>query len=1207
MTPPSPRRADLERLAAVLAHRHDPVGADERARLVDLLHSVAAGIADPADPQVREIVDGLDALDGSPLGDASFREVAERVDPADVAAVLDRVAAHDQGTRPLDLPHEDPPGGGGNGALGAWRREVGQLLRGNPVSDVELATELRRRGVRAAPQVVLDAQADARLVQITVELLGGEWEEDSYRALYEAARREQEPDTLDVAERRKVSGLAGAEAVDVVAAGVLLRAPVQDLPRYLPRHALITRIVEGLDEPKRLAHVLVGEAGYGKSTVALAAARRAQELQVVPLWIPAPDEDALLDGLCQAAIWAGATVVGINAALRAEGDQRIERLWHLLDESPHRWLLVLDDAGPRAVGHAGWLHRSETGTTVITTRHGDPESWGPDAEVLPVGVLGDEDGARLLLDRISLAGSRMAAGAEGYARRLSRLLAGMPLALTSVGSLVADRAGAEALGELVERLQPSTTPPVAATYSLCLQSVALDDQASARHLLRLLASFAPDEPLPVHILAGAPETEWHGRDGLGELIRIGLLDEPPHRPELRLIRLHPAVAEQSRDDPVFDRAAAGRIDLRAISLLVAELVRLDPGAPTAWLRIRRLEPHVAEVVESPALVTVELQAAALSLAERAAAALVCAGSHPAATTLLDWALERLALVGADHPVRLAARHTHAWMLTRDGNGDLPAAEAALKEVLADRLRVLGEDDPGTLTTADAYAWVIAEQGRLDSAEVRFEHVLRLRSQLLGPDHPDTLTTRHRLAWVTALQSREAEAVAEFTRVLDQRRSRLGSDHLDVFATRYRLAWALNRLGQHTEAERRYRDLRRDLEAVVGDQHPLTLMARSRHAWTLASLDRFRDAEKVYRRLRLDQRRVLGEGHPRLIATRQALAWIDLLQGRVAAAVPEFRAVADRRREILGADHPRTLDSRSWLAWAQLKSGRAAAAVRGFEAVLADRRRVLGERHPTTLLTRHLLSRALMRRGRLPEAERQLRGLLDEEHGLALDHRNMLHARHTLAHVIGLRGRFTESEQALRAVLADRTALLGADHRETMVTRDQLSWVLGRGGRIEQGAAVCRALLADRLRVLAPAHPHTLASRYREAWFEELLERPDSSRRLLEDLLPDLQHGLGDDHPDTLRCRAALVRIERLHGDLVVAARTAELLVADEQRIQGPDAVDTLRAREELALILLAQGHAVAGRDVLETVLADQRRVLPDDHPDLVRVCRRVMT
>ena len=129
--------------------------------------------------------------------------------------------------------------------------------------------------------VYLDVSVETAVIE-----LGGQWS-DGFHALYEAARRELNPNGPIA--RRRVSGLNGAEPVDVRTVGAMLRVPYYDMPRLLSRHDLIGSVSAGLGEPKRLARVLVGEGGYGKTTVALAVAQRADDQLIKTLWVPAPD------------------------------------------------------------------------------------------------------------------------------------------------------------------------------------------------------------------------------------------------------------------------------------------------------------------------------------------------------------------------------------------------------------------------------------------------------------------------------------------------------------------------------------------------------------------------------------------------------------------------------------------------------------------------------------------------------------------------------------------------------------------------------------------------------------------------------------------------------------------------------------------------------------------------------------------------------
>jgi tetratricopeptide (TPR) repeat protein len=1190
MSDPSDDDDPTDRLTRSLRLERDPDGLHMRARLLDALHGAdEAGLAEAQAAFALLADSGIDpvAVDAPAAADR------------DVAIVMDRLAAHDRmarsqaGDDDVPTPRSDPVEAT-TGSVRDWSQEIMRLFK-TGIGPAKAQERLAERGINRPIQSVLGVPDDAWFVETAVIELGGQWS-DGFHALYEAARRELNPNGPIA--RRRVSGLNGAEPVDVRTVGAMLRVPYYDMPRLLSRHDLIGSVSAGLGEPKRLARVLVGEGGYGKTTVALAVAQRADDQLIKTLWVPAPDLDALIDGLQQAAILLHATAVQVAAALAAPPPERAVLLWELLDNSKQRWLVVLDDAGPDAVGNAAWLHRSETGTVLVTSRYGSAEEWGPQAEVTAVGTLDDRDGAQLLIDRLGGNGS---GEQQDQAQALSRMLAGMPLALTSIGTLMTHQGGT--LSDLVQTVAPTEGAPAVETLvRVCLTAVGSRHQRSARALLRLLACFAPDEPLPARVLAEVTHRAWGRVDGLVELRRVGLLEELSlGRHAKPCLRIHPAVAEHSRRDPAYQGAAAAAFDLQAIELLNAELRRLDPGLPRNWFWIRRLEPHVAEVVASPALTTHEERAAALRLATDTAMALQPAGGHLAAKTLLDRAISALGPLPADDPALLDARAARACLARWDPPADLAQVEEELAGILADKERALGVEHLSTLETADELAIVQAERGLLVPALKGFDRVLEARTRLLGATHPDSLMTRHRRAWVHCHAGKERAAISALTEVLDARTTQLGSDHLDTYSTRYRLAWALNRAGKHEVAEREFRELHQALAVTVGPRHPQSLLARGRHASALAGLNRDAEALAIYEELLGIQIEVLGDDHHRTLVTRHAMAVIHLTRGRVFDAVEQFTAVAERRADLLGVDHPLTLESRASRAWALLETGRAATAEREYRALLADRKRALGPRHPSTLLSRHLMCRAMIRRGRLADAERELTSLVNEDMSvLDPDHRNVLHARHSLAHTIGMRGRYGAAEEMLRAVLADRVRVLGERHMETLVTRDVLSWLFGVSGRPVDGLEVGAEVLADRRRQLGDPHPHTLTSRYRQAWLAGLAGQTAEAGLELARLLPDLLDVLGPAHPDTLRCRATMVGVERLRGDLDEAEVHARALIEDQRVAQGASAVDTLRAREELGRVLLSRGRSHEARSVLRELTEMRERVLGDDHPDTRR-------
>jgi tetratricopeptide (TPR) repeat protein len=1193
---PLPAPATLRWIADVLDERRTVHGQAERNALVDRLRALADGRLAAGSPEAGELRAALALLARSSLGTPEIAAAIAEVETSSVAGVLDTVAAPDgqfgsavvrqversaverRVSDPTELTSPSD----------VWRGELQQLLAIDRRSPADVAAALSGDGVRLSPDDVLDLPTDPAAAAALLARLGYRFDEDGFCALHAAALRARH---TPPPRAETVSGLESSRRLDP--ADVLTE--IGAVPPVLGRMALIRRLADRLSTAPAPVQVLRGGSGYGKSTVALAVAQRVHdEHGVTALRLPAADLDTLVDGLHRAASWGGATVAQLTRALSATGAERAERLWRLLDAAPQRWLAVLEDAGADAVGHHAWSRPSPTGNVLITTEHGDPAAWG--AEVTELGELDERDGEWLVLRHFVAAGGSVTTTARARARALSNKLAGSPLALDRIGSVLGTGPDSPTLAELTSgHVDTGGVLPYA--YGVCLRAVAPALRDRARRTLLVLAMLAPDEPVPVDLLTGPDDEDTPTL--LAELVRVGLVEElePDTRGRHR-IRLHRTVTAWARGDSSgADRSAAL---VAAVGLLERDLDRHDPGRPSSWRFVDVLEPHVAEVVEHPGPHDGALSASVMELARRCASALAQAGRQVGAETLLDRALHRIDGVGPRQRARLDALHTRAWLTAAEGHGDLAAAEEELWSLLDLQRSVLAPDDPSVLTTRDTLAWLAAEQGRTAEAETELRAVLDVRA-VAGREDRDTLSTRQRLAWVVALRGREGEALAEFADVLRARRVLLGEQHMHVYISRYRHAWALRRIGQSAQAEQEYRALCDDLVAALGRQHPMTLIVRSKCAWMMRWTARADDAARVYAELLDDQAKVFGVDHPRTVAIHHDLGCLALQRGQLVEAIGWLDEAVRMRTELSGVDHHRTLESRSELAWAELQRGRVPRAYRESLAVLLDRTRVLGAEHPGTLISRHLVCRCLIRLGRLGEAEHALRRLVEhQERVLSPANRNLLHARHSLGYTIALRGRPAEGERLLRDVLADRTRHLGPQHRETMVTLDVLTWLMGRSGRAVDALEICVQLLADRTEVMGPDHPHTLTSRYRRAWLIGVAGGTHECRAQLRELLRDLHATLGPDHPDTLRCRMALMRQERRHGDLTAALAEAGSLADDQERVQGAYAVDTLRAREERGIVLHMLGRSTEARVVLRSVFDTRVRVFGPAHPDTER-------
>ena len=174
--------------------------------------------------------------------------------------------------------------------------------------------------------------------------------------------------------------------------------------------------------------MLAGLGGCGKSTVALAVVRQAQEAGIRAWWVPAVDPASVTEGLLGLARLLGAADDEVQEA-RAGRTNPSDVLWRWL-ETAHKWMLVLDNAddpdaltvGDRAASDgAGWLRPTRAGLVLVTSRTGDAQAWGPLATLHRVNPLDEYEGGRLLMDLAPLAGD------AAEARALARRLGGLPL------------------------------------------------------------------------------------------------------------------------------------------------------------------------------------------------------------------------------------------------------------------------------------------------------------------------------------------------------------------------------------------------------------------------------------------------------------------------------------------------------------------------------------------------------------------------------------------------------------------------------------------------------------------------------------------------------------------------------------------------------------------------------------------------------------
>jgi CRP-like cAMP-binding protein/tetratricopeptide (TPR) repeat protein len=640
------------------------------------------------------------------------------------------------------------------------------------------------------------------------------------------------------------------------------------------------------------AFVIAGMGGLGKSTIALEATRMAKARGYRVWWVGAADTALLTGGMLEVLRELRAPE-SVMAPVRDGAPTAPARAWEYLNGehlAGRRWLLVFDGAdnpavlaGPDATTPAdgtGWLRADPSGMVIVTTRNRDPQVWGARVILRELKPLDEEAGAEVLRDLAPDVTDP--AGAE--ARRLSRRLGGLPLALHLAGAYLGssfarwssfaayhdalDSVELPAALDDIEGPGADTRATLQRTWDLSLDTLAAQGRPQARQFLLVLSCFAPATPIPPRLLQPQPlagllasYVDEHDdvlralREGLQGLRHTGLIEvsgsDGPGG--LNAVTMHPVVADVNRRRlsalAEADRAA---VQATAAALLQAAAAGLEAARPGDWPAWRLLVPHVNAAID-----------------------LLAADLDPPV-------LGRL--------LTASAACTEALL----GGGRRAAAEK-LAQASVVAAAYLSREDPAAMTARGQLALTLIRRGSIGEAEMLYRDLLADRRQVQGDDHPDTLATRHDLAAAIGLQGRYGQAEQLYRQLLDDDYRLLGPDHRHTLAARHNLARMIGRQGRYAEAEELCREVLADQRRLLGDTHPDTLATRHSLARITGMAGRYADAEQMYRRVLDERRQVLGNDHPDTLSTRHRLARMIGLQGRYAEAEEMCREILDDRR------------------------------------------------------------------------------------------------------------------------------------------------------------------------------------------------------------------------------------------------------------------------------------------------------------------------
>lgn len=686
-------------------------------------------------------------------------------------------------------------------------------------------------------------------------------------------------------------------------------------------------------------HVVHGLPGCGKTAVAQTVFDEAvshsdsRGRPVAGIWVNASSTSSFLSGMLRVAQDRGASQDEVDAA-RSGARAAADLVWHYLDHSPQRWLLVLDNADDRGLPQEpGWLRSSTRGTVLVTSRNGTRATWGT-AALHPLDVLELPFAVDLLLDLNVDAGDLQAL------ERLAEALACHPLALVLAGCFlgqqIIDPIGVQ---EYIDRLhhdpgalldqgaeagEHDLRRLISTTWQLSLDMLTRRGTPEATTVLRLLSCFAP-EPLPLGLLhpaaldasgLRAADPPLVGRNAnrailalqSQSLLSLARVPRDDGTAEIHTGQVHALLLET-----VAARTPADQRDalLSAAADLLGHLV--DPGAGRYMdaQTMRLFTPHAAALLRRTVRAGSPATPRALDIVRTLRDQHYASGHYPVAFTLAEDAVAADttgAAESATEATTLTDHHELARALRATGR--YGEAVALHRATLESRERLLGHDHPQALDSAHALGLALYGLGAWDEDEQHMRRVADARSRVLGPGHPDSLDSGACLAEAIGAQGRWDEAVALARDVLARGEEHLPPDHPQALAARLTLAWTLSETGAAAEAEALVRPLLADSERLLGHHHPRTLNIGQLLAETLLTQERWAEAELTAAEVTAAREQVLGVEHPHTLAARHRLV-LALLGSRQysRAGVLADENLSSATRQ-LGDGHPETVAYRA---------------------------------------------------------------------------------------------------------------------------------------------------------------------------------------------------------------------------------------------------------------------------------------------------------
>ncbi len=230
------------------------------------------------------------------------------------------------------------------------------------------------------------------------------------------------------------------------------------------------------------------------------------------------------------------------------------------------------------------------------------------------------------------------------------------------------------------------------------------------------------------------------------------------------------------------------------------------------------------------------------------------------------------------------------------------------------------NEPHALLMGIGVVQALAGQGELVAAEAEARVLIAAHLRFYGEGHVRNARAEDALAQVLVAGHRHEEAISIYRTVLVGLAPHAASESKFIAVVQNNLAQALHRGGEYREAGNLFRTVLDFRSEVLGANHPSTLITLNNLAGVLFEQGLVAEAVPFFERALATQEDLLGAMHGATLTTVGNLATAMRNLGELEKAEELSRRAWMGRAEVLGADHSDTLVSMSNLAVALMGLG-----------------------------------------------------------------------------------------------------------------------------------------------------------------------------------------------------------------------------------------------------------------------------------------------